>query len=102
MWNWAGDVDDAVLVTSELVANAVVHGRVVGHELWLRQAVFEDGRLSVEVSDPVRALPEIREWTGGETGRGLVVVSRVAEELDWFLRAEVGKTVRALLAAGVR
>ncbi|MGX1562278.1 ATP-binding protein [Streptomyces sp. NPDC055506] len=100
MWNWTGDLDDAVLVTSELVANAVLHGRVVGHELWVRLAVLEDGRLSVEVSDPVRAFPEVREWAGGETGRGLVVVSRIAEELDWFLREEVGKTVRARLAAG--
>ncbi|MFC9126631.1 ATP-binding protein [Streptomyces sp. NPDC057099] len=80
--------------------NAVLHGRVVGHELWLRQAVLEDGRLSIEVSDPVRAFPEVREWAGGETGRGLLVVSRIAEELDWFLREEVGKTVRARLAAG--
>jgi hypothetical protein len=35
----------------------------------------------------------------GERGRGLLVVTQLAAELDWFLRSEVGKTVRARLAA---
>ncbi|WP_245766722.1 ATP-binding protein [Streptomyces colonosanans] len=98
LWNWAGDVEDAVLVASELVANAVVHGRAPGHELWLRLAELEGGGLIVDVSDPVRAFPEPgRVGIGGERGRGLLVVTQLAEELDWFLRAEVGKTVRARL-----
>ncbi|WP_329217410.1 ATP-binding protein [Streptomyces sp. NBC_01485] len=101
MWLWPGDIDEAVLVTSELVANAVRHGRVPGHELWLRIHELEENRtLSIEVSDPLRAfpeIPEIREDTTGENGRGLLVVSSIATELDWFLRAEVGKTVRARL-----
>ncbi|WP_405879764.1 ATP-binding protein [Streptomyces sp. NBC_01136] len=100
MWSWAGDIDDAVLVVSELVANAVRHGRVIGHELWLRLAESEGGGLVVEVSDPVRAFPEVREAGGeGEGGRGLLVVRGLAHELDWFLRADVGKTVRARLSA---
>lgn len=72
MWQWAGDIDDAVLVVSELVANAVRHGRVVGHELWLRLAELEDRGLVVEVSDPVRAFPEItaEPEPEGESGRG--------------------------------
>ncbi|MCN9240277.1 ATP-binding protein [Streptomyces sp. RY43-2] len=104
LWNWAGDVEDAVLVASELVANAAVHGRVPGHELWLRLAELEGGDLIVDVSDPVRAFLEPgREEPGSEGGRGLLVVARLAEEWDWFLRAEVGKTVRARLGvAGPR
>lgn len=98
MWNWPGDVDDAVLVTSELVANAVRHGRVPGHELWLRIAELEDGGLRVDVSDPVRAFPEVNNAPDGEGGRGLLVVSCLAAELDWFLRPDVGKTVRARLS----
>ena len=102
MWQWTGDIDDAVLVTSELVANAVVHGRLPGHELWLRLAVLEDVGLVVEVSDPVRVFPEAgRERADGQGGRGLVVVAQLAVELDWFLRAEVGKTVRARIGGGV-
>ena len=96
MWNWTGDIDDAVLVTSELVANAARHGKLPGHELWLRLAVLEDGGLTIEVPDPVRAFPEVCTGTDGqEHGRGLLVVAQLAAELDWFLRAEVGKTVRA-------
>ncbi|GGS72059.1 ATP-binding protein [Streptomyces griseoviridis] len=100
MWAWAGDVDDAVLVVSELVANAVRHGRLPGHEVWLRLAVPEDGALVVDVSDPVRAFPEVREAPEGEGGRGLLVVAGLAAELEWFLRADVGKTVRARLGGG--
>jgi len=99
LWSWPGDIEDAVLVTSELVANAVRHGRLPGHELWLRMAVQEDdGGLTIDVSDPVRAFPKVRQDPGGESGRGLLVVSGVAESLDWFLRGDVGKTVRARLA----
>ncbi|WP_155057041.1 ATP-binding protein [Streptomyces blattellae] len=102
MWNWPGDIGDAVLVTSELVANAARHAKVVGHQLWLRLAVLEDGGLVIDVSDPVRAFPEIREEPDGEGGRGLLVVAQLAAELEWFLRADVGKTVRARLTAMTR
>jgi anti-sigma regulatory factor (Ser/Thr protein kinase) len=101
MWEWTGDIDDAVLVASELVANAVRHGRLPGHELWLRVAELEDRALIIDVSDPVRAFPEVRnhpEGEGaGEGGRGLLVVAQLASEFDWFLRADAGKTVRARL-----
>jgi len=59
---------------------------------------LEDGGLVVEVADPVRVFPEVVSGSDGEGGRGLLVVSQLAEGLDWFLRAEVGKTVRARLA----
>lgn len=97
MWNWPGDIEDAVLVVSELVANAVVHGRIPGHELRLRIVELDDGALSVEVSDPVLAFPEVRPRTLSERGRGLIVVQQLTDSLDWFLRAGVGKTVRARL-----
>ncbi|WP_260463423.1 ATP-binding protein [Streptomyces sp. TRM72054] len=97
MWQWPGDIDDAVLVTSELVANAVRHGRLPGHELWVCMRELEDGGLTVEVSDPLRVFPTIDKEPGDEDGRGLLVVSRIAAELDWFLRPDVGKTVRARL-----
>ncbi|MET7570210.1 ATP-binding protein [Streptomyces sp. NPDC005492] len=103
LWNWPGDIEDAVLVTSELVANAVRHGRLPGHELWLRMAVDEEEKneLTIDVSDPVRTLPVIRpESDEAEGGRGLLIVSGVAASLDWFLRDDLGKTVRARLACG--
>ncbi|MEU6380310.1 ATP-binding protein [Streptomyces sp. NPDC046909] len=101
MWNWTGDIEDAVLITSELVTNAAVHGKAAGHELWLRLAVLEEGGvLSIEVSDPVCAFPAMGTESGGgrEGGRGLLVVRELGAELDWFLRAVLGKTVRARLA----
>lgn len=69
----------------------------MGHELWLRLAELEDGGLIVEVSDPVRVFPEVNTDPDGEHGRGLLVVTQLADDLVWFLRPEVGKTVRARL-----
>ncbi|MFD7405967.1 hypothetical protein ACFV7R_25535 [Streptomyces sp. NPDC059866] len=37
---WAGDVDNAALVVSELVTNAIRHGQLPGRELTLRLAVL--------------------------------------------------------------
>ncbi|MBK3570173.1 ATP-binding protein [Streptomyces sp. MBT62] len=100
LWNWPGDIDDAVLVTSELVANAVRHGRLPGHEVWLRVAVDEEEKsaLTIDVSDPVPEFPVVSQSPSGESGRGLLVVRGVSESLDWFPRSDVGKTVRARLA----
>lgn len=100
-WQWQGDIDDAVLVVSELVANAARHGKVAGHHLWLRLAVAEDGGLIVDVSDPNPAFPGFGSRAAaagaslGEDGRGLLVVRELAHEVGWFLRPEQGKTVRA-------
>jgi anti-sigma regulatory factor (Ser/Thr protein kinase) len=103
LWNWPGDIEDAVLVTSELVANAVRHGKVPGHEIWLRVAVDEETTvLTIDVSDPVHTFPVVRQAPGDETGRGLLVVAGLSESLDWFLRGDIGKTVRAQLAGGPR
>lgn len=98
MWGWAGDTYDAVLIVSELVSNAISHGRRVGHELHLKLALLECGALVIEVSDPVAEFPgfdrssEARE--GEECGRGLLVVRRLGGEITWFARPHVGKTVR--------
>ncbi|MGW0733733.1 ATP-binding protein [Streptomyces sp. NPDC002851] len=106
LWAWPGDIDDAVLVVSELVTNAVRHGCLPGHELRLRLTRSEvegDGGLTVDVSDPVRdfpGFPAARIRPPGlvpERGRGLLLVAGLAEELTWFVRDGVGKTVRARL-----
>ncbi|MFB8777783.1 ATP-binding protein [Streptomyces broussonetiae] len=100
LWQWPGDIDDAVLVTSELVANAVRHGRLPGHELELAlRTGAGTGDLTVDVSDPLRVFPTLDKDPDDEAegGRGLLVVSLIAAELDWFPRRDEGKTVRALL-----
>ncbi|MFD9907033.1 ATP-binding protein [Streptomyces sp. NPDC059063] len=99
-WQWQGDIDDAVLVVSELVTNAARHGKVVGHHLWLRLALAEDGGLIVDVSDPVREFPGFggaARSASGEGGRGLVVVRQLAYDVGWFLHQDQGKTIRARL-----
>ncbi|MCI3933162.1 ATP-binding protein [Streptomyces sp. AN091965] len=100
-WQWRGDADDAVLVVSELVANAARHGRVTGHHLWLRLAVTANGGLLVDVSDPVTDFPGFDGGAPaapqGEGGRGLLVVRQLAQKVGWFPRPGQGKTVRALL-----
>ncbi|MGX9889039.1 ATP-binding protein [Streptomyces sp. NPDC002276] len=87
-------------VASELVANAVRHGRLPGHEVWPRVAVDEEKEsvLTIDVSEPVLEFPVVKQDPGGESGRGLLVVSGVSESLDRFPRDDVGKTVRARLA----
>ena len=74
-------IDDMELVTSELVTNAVVHGRegTVGVE------VDAEGEIVVTVSNrgPSQAIPPIAEWRPGppqaRSGRGLGIVRRLCD-----------------------
>jgi anti-sigma regulatory factor (Ser/Thr protein kinase) len=75
---WSADVlDVAVLLTSELVTNAVVHG------LGPVQLLLDDDgdRLRIEVSDAEPALPPVPSTPGPtkEHGRGLLIVDRLAD-----------------------
>lgn len=76
-WNVSGDtMDDAVLAISELVTNAMLHGRPP-IELRLRCTAAE---LVVEVSDGYPAPPRrLRPTLDDEHGRGLMLVAAVAE-----------------------
>jgi anti-sigma regulatory factor (Ser/Thr protein kinase) len=70
-------VDDAVLMTSELVTNAIVHGGTRG-EISISARL---GGLRVAVRDESKLLPV--EKSGGlrdTDGRGLVVVSELADK----------------------
>lgn len=100
-WGWTGDAYDAVLIVSELVSNAINHGKRVGHELCLKLALLEEGTLVIEVSDPVAELPGfgggLEPGEDDECGRGLLVVRQLAGDVTWFTRPHVGKTVRVTL-----
>ena len=93
--NYSGlTVDDAVLVTDELVSNANRHGDAPRA---CRLGLRDGGRsLLIEVDDSSPRQPRIRPpHTGG--GRGLVLVDRLAT--SWGVRNQSGdKTVWAEMA----
>lgn len=78
----------AVLLTSELATNAVLHARTP-----FRLSVALDEDLTVEVTDGSPELPLVEsEPLDGDRGRGLLLVSELAS--SWGTRREtVGKTV---------
>ncbi|WP_374227370.1 ATP-binding protein [Streptomyces sp. AC512_CC834] len=95
--------DAIVLIVAELAVNAVQHGHVPGRDFHLGLNATPDGRtVRVEVTDtrteshPRRpTAPEETDGTG-ETGRGLLLVSRLATRWDWHPRSDgPGKTVWA-------
>ncbi|MGP4086991.1 ATP-binding protein [Streptomyces sp. KR55] len=68
--------DEIVLIVAELTVNAVRHGHVPGRDFHLRVHAQADGT--------------------EETGRGLLLVSRLAARWDWHPRSDgPGKTVWA-------
>ncbi|GAA2228609.1 hypothetical protein GCM10010232_13330 [Streptomyces amakusaensis] len=101
-WGIAGETaDDASLLLSELVANAVRHtpapdGRGIGVRITLG-----DGTLRLEVADADGRRPEPREAAAEEEdGRGLALVRALAERWGCGERAQgAGKTVWAELKA---
>ncbi|OSP41017.1 ATP-binding protein [Streptomyces sp. 13-12-16] len=96
------DVNETLtLITAELCANAVQHGRLPGRDFHVRLATEAGGtRLRVEVSD---ARAERRPATTASpdpdavSGRGLLLVAALAD--DWGVtdrRGGPGKTVWAV------
>lgn len=87
-------LDDVALVVSELVTNAVVHGE---GDITLDVAVDDDS-VRVEVADREPHLPDQPNAAlDAESGRGLLLVSRVATQ--WGVRrTSPGKVVWAHLA----
>lgn len=91
---------DAVLLVSELVTNAVCHGRVLNREFEVVVTVLADGDCFIEVSDESPTRPE--PWEAGpleESGRGLALLDALAEAWGVWQRGWHGKTVWALVRA---
>ncbi|MEV4616370.1 SpoIIE family protein phosphatase [Kitasatospora sp. NPDC049258] len=104
-WGLPEVVDDAVVLVSELVTNAVVHAGTAAEVCCLR----EDGSIRIEVTDrhPERGLPAFANVPGpasdryadpdGEGGRGLLMCSALSER--WGVEYSAGrKTVWFRLA----
>ncbi|MCL7368952.1 ATP-binding protein [Streptomyces ardesiacus] len=96
--------DDAVLVVTELVSNAVKHAvpsaPAGAPEVRLGLALGR-ARLTLTVSDPGDNAPVFQPSDGcalREHGRGLGIVDALAEEWGWAPRPPAGKTVWATLS----
>jgi anti-sigma regulatory factor (Ser/Thr protein kinase) len=95
-WDASSYGDDAVLLLSELVANAALHARTrMAVRIELRA---ESLRLSVTDSSPVQ--PSLRHYSKeATTGRGLALVDRLAQRWGVDPNADGSKTVWAVLGA---
>ncbi|WP_176711316.1 ATP-binding protein [Streptomyces sp. PTY087I2] len=83
--------DEARLIVSELVTNAIVHGR---GRVTLR-LLQHDGILRIEVNDENSTPPQMRTPSDDDVhGRGLVLVDAIAH--DWGVEDE-GRTTWAVL-----
>jgi anti-sigma regulatory factor (Ser/Thr protein kinase) len=90
-----GPVDDAVLLTSELVTNAIRH-EVGGTVKLIITCAY--GRFRVDVHDTSRSVPvPVDEPADAETGRGLLLVANLSA--DWgYYWTPAGKAVYFVLA----
>jgi len=106
--NWghsAGEqaFEDVVLLVSELATNAVRHGPLLEREFEVAVTVIADGSCLIEVSDESPVQPRLRvvgEYDE-ESGRGLTLVEHLTTAWGVWSRGRYGKTVWALVPAGV-
>jgi anti-sigma regulatory factor (Ser/Thr protein kinase) len=94
-WDVPVDIDTAVLLTSELVTNAIAHE--AGGTVVLTITCI-CGQLRVDVHDTSRAAPvPVAAPADAETGRGLMLVASLST--DWgYHRTPAGKAVYFTLA----
>ena len=96
-WDIGGLGEDARLVASELVANAVLHGRSPA----LLRLDLSRGVLTISVRDDAPAPPERRTvGTAPTGGRGVFLVDVIARAWGYAPTWAGGKVVWAVLAAG--
>jgi anti-sigma regulatory factor (Ser/Thr protein kinase) len=95
-------LDDAVLLTSEVVTNAVTHSRSRCNGGTVMVVLVEsDGGVRIEVSDEGSELsaPVVRGEVYASDGHGLFLVQTLADKWG-YVRASRGTTVWFWLAAG--
>ncbi len=93
-WGVPVDPDVAILLTSELVTNAIRHE--AGETITLA-ITCSSGHLRVDVHDTARPLPVLRDAPAdSETGRGLMLVTTMSAEWG-FNRTPAGKAVYFIL-----
>jgi two-component sensor histidine kinase len=94
-WQVPVDPDTAILLTSELVTNAVRHEAAQAVMLVVTCA---RGQLRVDVHDTSPSWPAVADVPAdAETGRGLLLVETLSDEWG-FYRTPAGKAVYFMLA----
>ncbi len=105
MWNADDEVDDAVIVVSELVTNAIAHAHT-GCELRIShdgnhsdsQSGDQGGILRIEVNDRGAQIPDVQTLTETrEHGRGLHIVAALTKAWGVDTEPDGSKTVWAEL-----
>lgn len=95
-WGQTARQDDVVLCVSELVTNALLHTRAE-HGAWLGLRRVEGCCLVVEVWDTDSVVPAtgcpVESWETG--GRGLAIVTGLADAVWWHRPTSGGKIVCA-------
>lgn len=95
-WDLDGLADDAALVVTELVSNAIVHGGT-GCQVHLQRS---GAGVRIEVTDGGTGSPDIRAADGDdEHGRGLLLVSRLTGAWGVDATPAGGKRVWGVLVA---
>jgi anti-sigma regulatory factor (Ser/Thr protein kinase) len=92
-WRTPVDPDVAVLLTSELVTNAVTHGTTTTGTFVILTVGCDAAALRVDVHDGSSDLPLLDTAPAeAETGRGLLLVTSLSAEWG-FYRTSAGKAV---------
>ena len=97
-WRVPVDADVAILLTSELITNAVTHGAPAAGTFVLLTIACDAAGLRVDVHDGSRDLPVLDTAlldgspAEAETGRGLLLVTTLSDEWG-FYRTPAGKAV---------
>jgi hypothetical protein len=94
-WAVPADLDIAILLTSDLVTSAIMHGKGATLTVAIR---CSRGHLRVDVYDKSRSLPAgAGEPADAHTGPGLVLVAALSAEWGSF-RTPAGKAMYFMLA----
>ncbi|MFI0885377.1 MULTISPECIES: ATP-binding protein [Streptomyces] len=97
MWGWAAEtsvVKDVCLLASELLTNAIVHGCREQKDTITVTVECDADRVQVSVSDPSSFMPRpCSPAADSESGRGLHLIAKVAEQWGVIPRADAGKSV---------
>ncbi len=101
-WGLAELTDDAVVIVSELVTNAIRHGGCTlagGDERPVKLSIVRNGRFVVcIVTDPSGDDPTVRSPDDAcETGRGLQVIEALSRAWGWSPLPGMGKAVWAAI-----